>query len=431
MQYPKKSFLGNMSWIFAGNIAHAVLSFLVSMIVTRYLTTNDNGIVNYAGSWISFYHALAAMGINSVINKFTTEDLDESNGFLCTAIAFRIFTGFIGAGLVALTVVIINPGENMAIYISAIQGLSIAFSAGDTLVYWFRYKREANVVAIIRLIAFFIPAIIKLYAIVAVKNIYLYIIGLVMEKLLFSILLIHQYRRKYAKRVTVSVSKLNTILRASYPFVFSAVLATVYAQTDKVMLKNMVDNDSVAYYSVAVTLAGLMSILASAIIEGFRPEIISNYNAGNQKLYEKRLTQAYAVTFWICIVYGVFITIFARPIILLLYGEKYIPSIPALSLIVWYTSFSYFGTINSIYMVAEGKEKWVQVTTLIGTLTNVILNLILIPLLGIVGAAAASFATQFVGNFLVPALIPSLRPIVVFSTRGIILKDVFSKEKRT
>ena len=424
-----KSFIGNMSWIFVGNVAHAVLSFLINIVVARYLTTNDNGIINYAGSWISFYHALAAMGINSIINKFTTDDIDESNSYLTTAIVFRMIAGVVGAGLVVITVLIINPGENIVLYISAIQGLSIAFSAGDTLIYWFRYKRQANVVAAMRLIAFFIPAIVKVFAIVVIKSLYLYTIGLILETFLFSVLLIYQYRKHYTKKINVSISKLKVILSASYPFIFSAVLATIYAQTDRVMLKNMVDNSSVAYYSVAVTLAGLMSIVTSAIIEGFRPEIIGSFNSGNQKLYEKRLTQAYAVTFWICIAYGLFISVFAKQIILLLYGEKYLPAVPALSLIVWYTSFSYFGTINNIYMVAENKQKWVQVTTLIGALTNVILNVILIPSIGIVGAAAASLATQFIGNFITPAIIPSLRPIIKYSVSGILLRGVFPGRK--
>ena len=424
-----KSFLGNMSWIFLGNVAHAVLSFLINIVVARYLTTNDNGIINYAGSWISFYNALAAMGVNSIINKFTTEDMDESNSYLTTAIVFRVISGIIGAGLVVVTVLMINPGENIVLYISAIQGLKIVFSAGDTLIYWFRYKRQANVVAIVRLIAFFVPAIVKIIAIVILKNLYLYTVGLILETLLFSLLLIYQYRKNYTKKFDVSFAKLKVILSASYPFIFSAVLATIYAQTDKVMLKNMVDNSSVAYYSVAVTLAGLMSIVTSAIIEGFRPEIIGNHNSGNHKMYEKRLTQAYAVTFWICIAYGLFITIFAKQIILLLYGEKYLPSVPALSLIVWYTSFSYFGTINNIYMVAEDKQKWVQVTTLIGAMTNIILNAILIPSMGIVGAAAASLATQFIGNFITPSIIPSLRPIVKYSTRGIALRGVLPGRK--
>lgn len=80
-------------------------------------------------------------------------------------------------------------------------------------------------------------------------------------------------------------------------------------------------------------------------------------------------------------------------------------------------------------MVAEDKQKWVQVTTLIGAMTNIFLNAILIPSMGIVGAAAASLATQFIGNFITPSIIPSLRPIVKYSTRGIALRGVLPGRK--
>lgn len=427
-QERQKSFLENMSWIFIGNIAHAVLSFLINIIVARCLTTNDNGVINYATSWISFYNAVAALGINSVINKFTTDDSTESNKYLNTAITFRIFSGIMGSVLVILTVFIVNPGEKSVLVVSAIQSLSILFAAGDTLVFWFRFKKEANVVAILRLIAFFISAGIRIVAIIVFSNIYAYTFGVVLETLFFSLLLIAQYRKRYSKKVEVSTDKLKVILKSSYPFIFSAVLATIYAQTDKVMLKNMLGNDEVAYYSVAVTLAGLMSIVVSAIIEGFRPEIILQKTSGNTKIYERRLRQVYCITFWICVLYGCFVTIFAKPIIVILYGEKYLPSQPALSLIVWYTSFSYFGTINNIFMVSEGQEKWVQATTLIGALTNVILNFILIPMWRIRGAAIASLATQFIANFVTPMFIPKLKPINRYILAGIIFKDIQIKE---
>lgn len=427
MKKRKKSFLENMSWIFIGNVAHAILSFLINILVARSLTTNDNGIINYATSWISFYNAIAALGINSVINKFTTDDIKKSNKYLFTAICFRVISGIIGTILVIVTVFIVNPTENTILAISGIQALSIIFSAGDTLVFWFQFKREANIVAKLRLIAFFLSAVVKIVSIVVYKNIYLYTFGIVLETLLFSILLIFKYRRNYTKDVNFSTEAIIKILKVSYPFVFSAVLATIYAQTDKIMLKNMMDNDAVAYYSIAVTLAGLMSIVVSAIIEGFRPEIIAEKNKGNDKLYEKRLKQVYGITFWICIIYGIFVSLFAKYIILILYGKKYLPAQPALSLIVWYTSFSYFGTINNIYMVAEEKEKWVTVTTLMGAIANVLLNILLIPSFGIKGAALASLLTQILANFIIPAIVTDLRPITKYILKGITLDGIQAK----
>lgn len=424
----QRNFAANMSWIFIGNVLHAVFSFLINLIVARTLTTNDNGIVNYAASWIAFYNAIAAMGINSVINKYTTEELDESNNYLSSAIIFRLITGVIAWVLVVITVIGINKGERIVLYISAIQALSILFSAGDTLVFWFRYQRRADVVAITRLIAFFVSALIKIIGIVVLKNIYVYVIGVVLETILFSAFLVIGYRKWYSKKIKFSVKRVKEVLKVSYPFVFSAVLATIYAQTDRVMLKNMLGNESVAYYSVAVTLAGLMSIVTSAVIEGFRPEVIAAKNKGNEDQYKLRLAQVYCITFWICIAFGCFVTLFSKHIILIAYGEKYLPSQAALSLIVWYTSFAYFGTINNIFMVAEGQEKWVQITTLAGAVVNVILNLLMIPTLGIRGAALASLCTQIVANFLMPAIIPGLRPIIGSILRGVAFRDVGIKE---
>ena len=101
---------------------------------------------------------------------------------------------------------------------------------------------------------------------------------------------------------------------------------------------------------------------------------------------------------------------------------------PALSLIVWYTSFSYFGAINSVFMVAEGTNKWVPVNSLVGAVTNVILNFLLIPPLGIVGAALASLLTQFVANFLMMLINPRLRKGFRLMVAGICLRDIGYRE---
>ena len=174
------------------------------------------------------------------------------------------------------------------------------------------------------------------------------------------------------------------------------------------MLKSMMNNEAVAMYSVALTLAGAISIIPQALIEGFRPDILK-YRATDPAQYHRRLKQLYASVFWICIAYCIAITVLAKWIILILYGEKYLGAVPALSLVVWYTTFSYFGSINNIYMVAENKAKWVQITTLVGALTNVCLNFLLIPRFGVVGAAGASLLTQFIANFVMVYLIKPLR----------------------
>ena len=214
------------------------------------------------------------------------------------------------------------------------------------------------------------------------------------------------------------------MLKMSYPFIFSAILSTIYGQADKIMLKSMVNNSAVALYNASTTLAGLVVIIPTTLVEGFRPDIM-DAKLSDEDLYQRRLRQLYAVVFWACMAYGLFITIFAKQIILIIYGEKYLGAVSSLSLIVWYTSFSYFGAINNVYMVAEDKIKWVQVTTLTGAVGNVILNYFLIPIWGIVGAALASLLTQILSNFILMAAIPDLRKGFKIMIQGIVLRRVF------
>ena len=413
----------NVSWIFFGNVAHAVLSFLLNIIVARLLTLNDNGMLTYAASWITFFTSVGTLGFNGIISREFSKDENRGNEYLWSCITARVLFSLIA--IIALQVIarISNPNEPELYVIILCQSMQLLFSSFDLFIYWYRYKNQANVTAIYRLIAFGISAAWRLFAIAVLKSLTLYVIGIVAETALFITFLCIFYRRHYNRQIKISRKTIQMMLKISYPFIFSAILATIYGQADKIMLKSMVDNSAVALYNASTVLAGVVVIIPTTLIEGFRPDIM-DAKLCNEVLYRRRLGQLYAIIFWSCIAYGIFITVFAKPIILLLYGEKYIGAVSSLSLVVWYTSFSYFGSINNVYMVAEDKIKWVQVTTLIGATSNVILNFFLIPAWGIVGAALASLLTQFLANFVLMAIIPDLRKGFGIMLRGITLRGL-------
>jgi O-antigen/teichoic acid export membrane protein len=194
----------------------------------------------------------------------------------------------------------------------------------------------------------------------------------------------------------------------------------VYAQTDRIMLEAMVGLRAVGLYSVAVTLAGAISIVPAALIEGYRPEILLRAETDTPG-YVRRMRQLYGLVFWLCMAYCLLITVLARPLVLLLYGPDYAGAVPALSIVVWYTAFSYFGSINNLYLVSRGKTQWVAVLTLTGAILNVALNALLIPVLEIRGAALASLASQFAANFLLLLCIPALWEAFFLQVQGIAL----------
>ena len=424
----KSKFAKNVTWVFIGNAFHAVLQFLLNVLAARILSEHSYGLLNYSISLVALFNSLSTLGFSGIISKKFAENENQGGEFLWTAFLSRIAISIPFIIVIMVIGFLHSPEDTDFHCILFCQSLSLLFNAGDIFVYWFRYKYKASTVAITRLVAFGLMAIWRVTALFFFRSTAVYTFCTVFETALLSGILIFIYIKQKNPRFRFKCSTLKSMLTVSYPFIFSAILSTIYGQTDKLMLESMVNTEAVAYYSVSLTLASAISILPTALIEGFRSEIFVQKEVSEER-YRIRLSQLYGLVFWVCILYCLFITVFAEKIILILYGEKYLPAVGSLPLIVWYTSFSYFGAINNIYMIAENKTKWVQVTTLAGAMINIVLNIFLIPRMEISGAALASLLTQIITNFLLLYLIKPLRDNFTIAVRGIGIFYWLGKQK--
>ena len=171
----------------------------------------------------------------------------------------------------------------------------------------------------------------------------------------------------------------------------------IFAQTDRVMLKAMIDNAATGYYSAAISCAGMTQFVFGAIIDSMRPMIFAGKKMSEEK-YKLNLARLFSIITYLSLVQSMLMTALAPIIIKVLYGEQYLAAVSALQIVVWYTTFSYLGSARNIWILAEGKQKYLWQINLFGAVANVGLNAILIPIMGIDGAAIASLVTQILTN---------------------------------
>lgn len=171
-------------------------------------------------------------------------------------------------------------------------------------------------------------------------------------------------------------------------YILSSMMVTVFAQTDKIMLKMMLNESATGYYGAAVTCAGMTGFVFTAIIDSFRPSIFEGLKDG-KNVFRHRLAMLYSIVIYFSLAQSVVMTLFSRWIILILYGTAYNPAISALQIIVWYTTFSYMGSVRNIWILANDKQKYLWQINMFGAIANVIINVLLIPRMGINGAAVA------------------------------------------
>ena len=201
-------------------------------------------------------------------------------------------------------------------------------------------------------------------------------------------------------------------------------MVSIYAQTDKLMLKHLIGEAENGYYATAVSLCTVWCFILSAVIDSVYPSIMEAQKTQNEPLFRKRNVQLYAIVFYLSAFVSLCFTVFAKPIILILYGESYLPAAAPLRIITWYTAFSYLGVARDAWVVAKNRQKYLFRIYATSALANVVLNYLLIPSMGASGAAIASLVAQVFTTLVVPFFIPEMRENSMLMVDAILLKGI-------
>jgi O-antigen/teichoic acid export membrane protein len=222
------------------------------------------------------------------------------------------------------------------------------------------------------------------------------------------IALVIVYKKLGGGKLSFSLDVAKRMMAKSKYYIIANLMVVVFTQTDRVMLKMMLDSSATGFYSAASTCAQLGNFVFAAIIDSARPAIFEKHkNSINE--FKSSMIMLYSVIIYSTLAFGLVVTFLANPIITIVYGEQYSPAIAVLRVIVWFLPFSFIGSVRNVWLLAENKQKWIPVINLSGAVANVAMNFVLIPIWGMVGAGIASLVTQCFSNVFVTHIIRDTR----------------------
>lgn len=423
LSFIKNQEVKNASWLIGGKIIQMVFSLIVSILSARLLGPSDYGLVNYGIAYTNFFMSFCTLGLNSVIIKDFLDNPDEKGIALGSSIIFRFVSSTLSAIIIVLTSFFLDRGDPLTVSIVAICAVSLLFQAFDTINYYFQSCYQSKVIAVITLIAYIITSVYKTILLVIGADIRLFAFATSVDYIVVAILLLIAYKANDGPKLQISLKKGFSLLKKSYHYILSGTMVAIYGQVDKLMLKAMIDEAAVGYYSIASSINAMWVFVLSAIIDSMYPTILQLYNKGKEA-FEKKNRQLYAIVFYISVLVSIIFTLFGKFAILILYGEDYLPAVLPLSIITWYTAFSYLGVARNAWVVCEGKQKYLKYMYLAATVINVILNCLMIPHWGVSGAAVASLITQVCTSIVIPAFIPQMRRNTKLIIESIVFKNI-------
>ena len=407
----------NASWIVLCRIIQSVLNLIVSMMTARYLGPSNFGIINYAASIVAFVTPLMQLGLRSTLVYELTDRPYEEGKTMGTALFMNVISSVASILFITSFILIFDRDDKTSILVCILYSMSLIFQALEMIQYWFQQKLLSKYTSIVSLIAYVIVSIYKIYLLISGKSIYWFAISQAIDYCLISLLLITIYYKIGGQKFKVSFKRAKEMLSRSKYYIVSSMMVTIFAQTDRIMIKNMIDSNATGYYSAALTCAGMVGFVFSAIIDSMRPVILDN-KKHSIDAYELNVSRLFSIVFYLSLAQCVFMTLFAKPIIMILYGKEYIVSINILRVCVWYVTYSYIGQVRNIWILAENKQKYLWRINLVGAISNVVLNYVMIPIWGVFGAAIATVITQFVTNFIVGFIFKPIRDCNKLMIRG-------------
>jgi len=404
----KNRVVSNAAWIIVCRVIQSLLSLVIGMLTARYLGPAKYGLINYAASLTAFFLPFMQLGLNSILVQEIINKPDEEGKTLGTSIVMCLCSSVLCIlGILAFSL-IVNTNERDTVIICVLYSSILIFQAVEMIRYWFQAKLLSKYISIVMLVAYLIVSVYRIFLLVTGKSVYWFAFVNAFDSILIAISLLFIYKRLGGQKLVFSFSSAKNMLSRSHYFIISSLMITVFAQTDKIMLKLFLGEESTGYYSAAVTCASYLGFVFTAILDSARPSVLESKKS-DHKLFENKMIQLYSIVVFLSLLQCILMSVFSNEIISVLYGSEYKSASGVLKLVVWYLTFSYVGGVRSIWILAENQQKYLWIINLSGAIGNVVLNSVLIPLWGMYGAALASILTQMFINVIMGFIIPSIR----------------------
>jgi PST family polysaccharide transporter len=165
------------------------------------------------------------------------------------------------------------------------------------------------------------------------------------------------------------------------------------------MIGQMLGDERLGVYSAAVRLTEVWYFIPVAITSSVFPAIVSAKKTGEAKYYDS-LEQLYLLMVWLALGVAIPITVFAEPIVELVFGPEYRDGATVLAIQCWSGLFIFAGLVSNHWYLLENLSHYTLYRHLLGAGMNIAINLVLIPRYGIDGAAIATLITQFITSYM-------------------------------
>ena len=364
-----KKIVNNTIMLMIFNIAKIIFPFITLPYLTRVLSTEAYGTVAYVKTVMTYMQIVVDFGfvLSATKDIVKSRENKESLAYIVgdTLIA-RVILGAIGFLIVAILSLALPILRENILY--TVLSYVVIFESVFLMDFLFRGLEKMHIITIRFILMKVISTLLTFILIKNDSNILLIPILDILSSTIAIILVFFEMKKMNIRLKFSGMTNVFNSIKNSFVYFLSNVASTSFNALSTIIIGIYVNATEVAYWSVCMQIIGTIQACYSPISDGIYPEMIRSKNIGIVKKALKIFLPVIGL--------GCVATIFlAKPVLLILGGEKYLPAVPIHQLL---TPNLFIGFLSIMFgwptLGAIGKAK----ETTISTVTSIIVHIILL-----------------------------------------------------
>jgi O-antigen/teichoic acid export membrane protein len=394
----RSSLLKNTLALSLPNAVSPFLSFILVLIISRYLGTEGLGQYSLLLSFSLIFTTIASLGLGTLVVREVSRDPKHVHEFFLNSLAF----GFISA-LVAL--VLMNAVIHLLRYDSEIVlgafFCSIGLIPATTIRYMesvFRGLERSEYVALgfafenVLRVVICVPLVLMGWGIVTI-----FAVIAIIRLLQFFFLYYFYVKLSGCPKWTFQPDVWQLLTREAPTFAGIAIFSTLHLNMSEVLLSKLVNIEAVGIFSAAGRIITICETIPLGFAMAVLPFLTRKSEAGLKNLYESSMTCLRYIFLGICpVIVGIFII--GDDIIQLIYGQKFVSSGPVLRYLAFSMLPYTMALILAQLLIATNNQRLDLLINISAVVLSFVFNIVLIPRMAELGAVLGVFLTLVILN---------------------------------
>lgn len=388
----------------------AFLGYFVRVLLARILTVEDFGLFYAVFSFLGLLGVFKSIGQDQAIVKFIPEFLhNKRNDLVKSSILYTTATIF-ATNIIVITAIYLlssylstnffhSPKADIVLKLMAIAFFIDSFVLSLKSIFaGYQKMGYYGGVDLVRMILLLVIILIGLklnYGILL--PVYAYILTPLIVLFIFSFIFIKKVFPEFIKsKFIFDIGALKKLFKYGFYVITTSTGLIILGYTDTIVLTYFSGLKSVALYNIAFPTANALSYFPKAIVGILVPLSAELWVKNRKDMISAGIELLYKYSIMI-IVPAVFLMFSLTDlIIIILFGENYIPASNALKILSIGMIFTVLYGINLAFFSGIGKPEMNSKIVYTAAIFNLIFNLILVPLIGIIGAALTTTTSLFI-----------------------------------